>query len=221
MDLQTVLLLLPCLGLAVLLGILIGIGYFGNFVAQLLGFRTNQAYERWWEARIIWGAIVNDSRTLIWQTISLYDRSDVQYVYNVKEMTKRQFVWCYALGEYLRNLPFSSNVASYVRFERIKNTDFPKAHSLLIHLIIYVFATMLPFGLSDNDLSLEIGLTIAIPIIFIAIKKTSILMQGPFENDPMDTPMIDQAQTIEIKLKEMIGDVDFPFKMKPNKYYIL
>ena len=46
-------------------------------------------------------------------------------------------------------------------------------------------------------------------------------MQGPFENDPMDTPMIDQAQTIEIKLKEMIGDVDFPFKMKPNKYYIL
>ena len=35
---------------------------FGTAVALLLGFRTNQAYERWWEARIIWGAIVNDSR---------------------------------------------------------------------------------------------------------------------------------------------------------------
>lgn len=36
----------------------------GTAVSLLLGFRTAQAYERWWEARIIWGAIVNDSRTL-------------------------------------------------------------------------------------------------------------------------------------------------------------
>uniref|UniRef100_UPI0030DC9F8D bestrophin family ion channel n=1 Tax=Zunongwangia profunda TaxID=398743 RepID=UPI0030DC9F8D len=105
--------------------------------------------------------------------------------------------------------------------ERIKNTVFPKAHSLLIHLIIYVFATMLPFGLSDNYLSVEIGLTIAIPIIFIAIEKTSILMQDPFENDPMDTPMTDLAQTIEINLKQMTGDEDIPQKKKPETYYVL
>ena len=33
-------------------------------VSLLLAFRSNQAYDRWWEARTIWGAIVNDSRTL-------------------------------------------------------------------------------------------------------------------------------------------------------------
>lgn len=34
-------------------------GVFGTAVALLLGFRTNQAYERWWEARIIWGGLLS------------------------------------------------------------------------------------------------------------------------------------------------------------------
>ena len=105
--------------------------------------------------------------------------------------------------------------------ERIKNTVFPKAHSLLIHTIIYVFATMLPFGLTDKYLAVEIGLTIGIPIIFIAIEKTSILMQDPFENQPLDTPMTDLAQTIEINLRQMTGDKDIPGKKEPETYYIL
>lgn len=37
----------------------------GTAVSLLLAFRTSQSYERWWEARTIWGAIVNDSRTFI------------------------------------------------------------------------------------------------------------------------------------------------------------
>jgi ion channel-forming bestrophin family protein len=31
----------------------------------LLVFRTNSAYERWWEARKLWGQLVNDTRNLI------------------------------------------------------------------------------------------------------------------------------------------------------------
>jgi putative membrane protein len=247
-------------------------GVFGTAVALLLGFRTNQAYDRWWEARIIWGAIVNDSRTLVRQTISFYDKSDLQYKFIVSEMANRQIVWCYALGESLRNIRFSTNVSSYLKFEgitdqnipnaillkhsqaltdarnrnivnefqqiqidstivklcdsmgkceRIKNTVFPKAHSLLIHLIIYVFATMLPFGLEDKNVAVEIVITFLIPIIFIAIEKTSILMQDPFENRPMDTTMKDLAETIEINLKQMINEDDILMKEKSDKYYIL
>ena len=33
----------------------------------LLVFRTNTAYERYWEGRKLWGNIVNDSRNLAWQ----------------------------------------------------------------------------------------------------------------------------------------------------------
>jgi len=247
-------------------------GVFGTAVALLLGFRTNQAYERWWEARIIWGAIVNDSRTLVRQCVSFFERSNEQYDTLVKQMTNRQIIWCYTLGEALRKLPHSTRVKQYLdtnnidafnlpnallsehaetllkakennmvnefqqvqidstivrlcdsmgKCERIKNTIFPKPHSLLIHIIIYVFATMLPFGLSDKYLLVEIGLTIGIPIIFIAIEKTSILMQDPFENQPFDTPMTDLAETIEINLKQMIGDNKIPVKAEPDKYYIL
>ena len=35
----------------------------GTAVAFFIGFNNNQAYNRWWEARTIWGSIVNDSRT--------------------------------------------------------------------------------------------------------------------------------------------------------------
>lgn len=35
----------------------------GTAIAFFIGFNNNQAYGRWWEARIIWGALVNDSRS--------------------------------------------------------------------------------------------------------------------------------------------------------------
>ena len=35
----------------------------GGGLAIFLGFRNNAAYDRWWEARKIWGAIVNTSRS--------------------------------------------------------------------------------------------------------------------------------------------------------------
>jgi ion channel-forming bestrophin family protein len=35
----------------------------GTALAFFIGFNNNQAYDRWWEARIIWGGITNDSRT--------------------------------------------------------------------------------------------------------------------------------------------------------------
>lgn len=35
----------------------------GTALAFFIGFNNNQAYDRWWEARKIWGALVNESRT--------------------------------------------------------------------------------------------------------------------------------------------------------------
>jgi len=44
-----------------LLGLPVGI--LGTAVSFYLGFKGNAAYERLWEARKIWGGIVNTSRT--------------------------------------------------------------------------------------------------------------------------------------------------------------
>jgi ion channel-forming bestrophin family protein len=36
----------------------------GTVLGLFLGFRTNTAYDRWWEGRKLWGQLVNDSRNL-------------------------------------------------------------------------------------------------------------------------------------------------------------
>ncbi|MFL6448942.1 MAG: bestrophin family protein [Bryobacteraceae bacterium] len=42
----------------------------GAALSIFLGFRTNSAYDRWWEARKLWGGLVNSSRSLARQAIS-------------------------------------------------------------------------------------------------------------------------------------------------------
>ena len=39
-------------------------GMLGFVISLLLVFRTNTAYDRWWEGRKLWGALVNNSRNL-------------------------------------------------------------------------------------------------------------------------------------------------------------
>ncbi|MEM7457704.1 MAG: bestrophin family ion channel [Planctomycetota bacterium] len=48
----------------------------GTAVAILLGFKNNSAYDRWWEARKIWGGVVNQSRYLTVQMLAYTDRSE-------------------------------------------------------------------------------------------------------------------------------------------------
>jgi putative membrane protein len=43
----------------------------GTALALFLGFRTNAAYARWWEARTLWGTLINLSRSLSRVTLSL------------------------------------------------------------------------------------------------------------------------------------------------------
>ncbi len=44
--------------------------FLGTSISVLLSFKMNQSYDRWWEARKIWGAITNDSRSLIMQLLA-------------------------------------------------------------------------------------------------------------------------------------------------------
>jgi putative membrane protein len=49
----------------------------GFVISLLLVFRTNTAYDRWWEGRKMWGALVNNSRNLaIKLSVMLEDEAD-------------------------------------------------------------------------------------------------------------------------------------------------
>jgi ion channel-forming bestrophin family protein len=97
----------------------------GTAVSLLLAFRTSQSYERWWEARIIWGAIVNDSRTLIRQVKTFYMGPDKDAF--VKDFGMRQVYWCQSLVTALRKQPLNDQVKQYVESQSVKSTHIPNA----------------------------------------------------------------------------------------------
>jgi len=78
----------------------------GTALAFFIGFKNNQAYDRWWEARKIWGSLVNDSRT--WARQILYYTTTSQNIPPDKlnairsSVLKRHIAFLYALKEFLR-----------------------------------------------------------------------------------------------------------------------
>jgi putative membrane protein len=74
-------------------------------IAIFLTFRNNSAYDRWWEARKLWGGIVNSSRTFGRQITSLTLLSekpaDVVAAYR-QEMVYRHLAWVNSLRLQLR-----------------------------------------------------------------------------------------------------------------------
>lgn len=74
----------------------------GTALSLLLGFRTNSAYDRWWEARKCWGEIVNDSRTLVRQVKAFVDTTPQEKELVVSNIAHLQIAWCYALANSLR-----------------------------------------------------------------------------------------------------------------------
>ena len=63
----------------------------GTAVAFFIGFKNNQAYDRLWEARKIWGGIVNDSRTWGMRINNLVNPEKEK-----KELIYRHIAWMYA-----------------------------------------------------------------------------------------------------------------------------
>lgn len=88
----------------------------GTVISLLLGFRSNQAYDRWWEARIIWGAIVNDSRTISRQILTFVDSNyqDEEAQQFKERFIRRQMAWTYVLGRFLRKEKPLQGLKSYM-----------------------------------------------------------------------------------------------------------
>lgn len=95
----------------------------GTIISLLLAFRSNQAYDRWWEARILWGAIVNDSRTFTRQVLTFVDSShEGEQKRALKErIIRRQMAWCYSLSCHLRGQNAKENLEAYLTDDDVKN----------------------------------------------------------------------------------------------------
>jgi len=80
-------------------------GILGTSLAFFIGFNNNQAYDRWWEARKIWGGLVNDSRSWA-RGLVYYTSADIESTKELNKIVKRavyrHIAFLYALKESLR-----------------------------------------------------------------------------------------------------------------------
>ncbi|MDV7695537.1 hypothetical protein N6B72_01270 [Chryseobacterium soli] len=72
---------------------------FGFVLALFLGFRNNVSYDRFWEGRKLWGALLNVARSLTRQALTLKKRKDLS---SVSEFIQLLSSFIFALKHQLR-----------------------------------------------------------------------------------------------------------------------
>jgi len=253
---------LPALPLAVI----------GGALGVFLAFRNNSAYDRWWEARSLWGGLVNTARTASRQALTLVDDSAAanRIAISKQEFVELQIAYVHALRCHLRrqnpfpemqrhlpadfiehlreqrNVPVAilMEMAKFLRryfdagqldsfrwmaidrtltdlcnlqgsCERIKNTPLPRQYHYFPRLLVTVYAMLLPLGLVE-------GLGLSTPVvssvvyfIFASLDTIGREIENPFENTVHDTPMSSLTRSIEINLRQNLGDDRLPDELRP------
>lgn len=77
------------------------ISMLGIALSILMGFRVSSAYERWWEARKIWGSVVNNSRSFSRQIITFTNHSNISCEL-LESIVYRHIAFVYAMSCRLR-----------------------------------------------------------------------------------------------------------------------
>lgn len=105
----------------------------GSALAIFIAFRNNSSYSRWWEARTLWGGIINSSRVLARLVITFTDSHSHQQNFDKnrseqfkKEMIYKIIAWVHALRLHLRkqdNWYELKPVLSAQEFEQMEKTQ--------------------------------------------------------------------------------------------------
>ena len=84
---------------------------FGTVLGLFLGFRTNSAYQRWWEGRVLWGAMINASRSLARAVIAFVPDDTVAAASMKRLIVRRQIAYVHALRCQLRRQDPAGEIA--------------------------------------------------------------------------------------------------------------
>ncbi len=249
---------------------------YGTVLSILIGFRINEAYNRYWEARILWGQLVNQSRNFARMVLSLINSSvitsktkqreqDIQkeliyrllaydnalrlhlrkqenweelkpflqekewqsYLPTVNKPTqilyrqsqKLQSLMNQEPGKDFRQVRLEETLNEFYNIqggcERIKNTPFPRIYSRMTKGFTWIFATILILSLYDEFDWQLLVIRGMVGYVFVTLDKIQSLLKNPFDNTIADTPMTSLCRTIEIDLKQMLGEQDIPEPIKP------
>ncbi|MGK2911554.1 MAG: bestrophin family protein [Sphingobium sp.] len=85
---------------------------FGSALALFLGFRSNSAYQRWWEGRVLWGAMINASRSLSRAVRNFLPDSKAADL--KRDIVRRQIAYVNALRCQLRRQVLDEDVYRFI-----------------------------------------------------------------------------------------------------------
>lgn len=252
----------------------IPLALFGSAIGLIVAFRNNSSYGRWWEARTLWGGIVNNSRTWARQVLTAIapqKESEREAVRTMQcRMVYLQIAWVHALRQQLRGQPPLDDLHGLLGeedlvalasqksvpltlqiwqgelarqalekdwidslqwsaldttlndladlqggSERIKNTPMPKQYDFFPQLFTKMYCLLLPLGLVNSmGWYTPLGSTL-VGFIFLALDRIGRDLEDPFDNTIYDIPLSAMSRTIEINLRQAMGERSFPEPLQP------
>ncbi len=114
--------------------------------------------------------------------------------------------------------------------ERIKNFPLPRQYASLSIYFTYIFIFILPLGLLSafTDANLPdymiwgvIPFSTLLSWIFWMMEGAGDYTENPFEALAFDVPMTSLTRTIEIDLREMLGETDLPEAIGPKDGFVV
>lgn len=245
-------------------------------LAIFLGFRNTAAYDRYWEARKLWGELLLRCRNLSRQCLHLIDAPAPGQVDVRHRIVRRAVAFCHALRVQLRgssdtqavqallsaaewqsvaqvrNRPtalmlhmgadlalcrrqghidspltaqiddtLSAMTAAAASCERISGTPVPFSYTLLLHRTAYLYCFLLPFGLVDITGILTPLVVGIVAYTFFGLDALGDEIEEPFGTEANDLPLDAICRTIEIQLREALGETDLPEPLQPVDYCLL
>lgn len=102
----------------------------GLTLAIFLGFRNNTSYARYWEARMLWGEVLNDTRSLARQALTLVDGAAQRDVF-----VHRLIAFVHSLRHQLRGTDPDTDVKHWLgedEFARLQGARYTSSAILLM-----------------------------------------------------------------------------------------
>ena len=101
--------------------------------------------------------------------------------------------------------------------ERIKKFPFPRQYANMGRHFVFIFIFLLPFSMIPSLFELQswhkwiaVPLTGLIAWVYMMMEEVGDYTENPFQGLPADIPMLSLCRTIEIDLREMLGETDLP-----------
>jgi putative membrane protein len=114
--------------------------------------------------------------------------------------------------------------------ERIKNFPLPRQYTSLSIYFVYIFIFILPMGLlsafttpnmPDYMVWAVVPFTALLGWIFWMMEGAGDYTENPFEALAFDIPMTSLTRTIEIDLREILGETDLPEAIGPKDGFLV